>query len=116
MTDIFKALSDETRLRMLSLIMDGEMCVCEIEHCLGLTQSNASRHLTALKKAGFLSSSKHAQWAYYKLDEGFCNENPLLVRYLREKLTSLPSYASDTRQRELCKEADLCGRQEEKVL
>ncbi|MPM19727.1 hypothetical protein SDC9_66153 [bioreactor metagenome] len=116
MTDIFKALSDETRQRILSLIMDGEMCVCEIEHCLGLTQSNASRHLTTLKNAGILSSSKQAQWAYYRLSEEFRSENPQLVNYLTEKLKSLPTYESDMQKRENCKAADLCGRQEEQVL
>lgn len=50
MLDILKALADETRLRILSQVLRGEMCVCEIEECLGLTQSNASRHLTTLKK------------------------------------------------------------------
>jgi len=113
MTDIFKALSDETRLRILSLILQGEMCVCEIEDCLGLMQSNTSRHLTALKNAGLLSSSKQAQWAYYRLNEEFCERNPALMAYLTEKLTSLPTYESDMKKREACKAADLCGRHEE---
>ena len=110
MTDIFKALSDETRLRMLSLILDGEMCVCEIEDCLGLTQSNASRHINALKSAGILSSSKQAQWSYYRLNEDFCKENRELINYLVEKLKSLSTYESDKRKREECKQSDLCGK------
>ncbi|MPM23137.1 Arsenic resistance transcriptional regulator ArsR2 [bioreactor metagenome] len=110
MTDIFKALSDETRLRILSLILDGEMCVCEIEDCLGLTQSNASRHLTALKNAGILSSSKQAQWAYYKLNEEFCDNNRELMNYLTEKLKSLSTYESDNRKREICKQSDICNK------
>ncbi|NCA91724.1 ArsR family transcriptional regulator [bacterium] len=108
MTDIFKALSDETRLRILSLILNGEMCVCEIEDCLGLTQSNASRHLTTLKNAGILLSSKQAQWQYYRLNEAFCNENRELMNYLADKLKSLSTYQSDSRQREKCKQVDLC--------
>ena len=56
MIDILKALADESRLRILSQILKGEMCVCEIEHCLSLTQSNASRHLNILEKAGILDS------------------------------------------------------------
>jgi ArsR family transcriptional regulator len=111
MTDIFKALSDETRLRILSLILSGEMCVCEIEDCLDLTQSNASRHLAALKNAGILSSSKQAQWAYYKLNEDFCNENKELMNYLADKLKSLPAYESDILKREKCKQADICNKE-----
>lgn len=113
MIDVFKALSDETRLRILSLIMNGEMCVCEIEDCLGLTQSNASRHITTLKNAGILSSNKQAQWAYYRLDEEFCNENRELINYLTEKLKSLSTYESDNRKREKCKQADLCNKNKE---
>ena len=48
---IFKALSDRTRLRMVSLVMKHELCVCEIMEVLNLSQSNASRHLTILKNA-----------------------------------------------------------------
>lgn len=110
MTDIFKALSDETRLRILSLLLSGEMCVCEIEDCLGLTQSNASRHITALKNAGILSTSKQAQWAYYRLNEQFCSENRELMSYLTEKLKSLSTYETDRRKREQCKQSDLCSK------
>lgn len=113
MTDIFKALSDETRLRILSLILNGEMCVCEIENCLGLTQSNASRHLSALKNAGILSSSKQAQWAYYRLNEEFCNENQELINYLTHKLKSLSTYQSDSQKRVKCNQLDLCNKNKE---
>lgn len=54
MVDIFKALSEDSRLRILSLLLEDELCVCEIEACLRMTQSNASRHLTALRSAEFL--------------------------------------------------------------
>lgn len=109
MTDIFKALSDETRLRILSLVLSGEMCVCEIEECLGLTQSNTSRHLTALKNAGILSSSKQAQWSYYRLNENFCKDNKELIDYLAAKLKTLPSYESDIKQMRKCKQENLCN-------
>ncbi len=109
MTNIFRALSDETRLRILSMIWSGEMCVCEIEDCLELTQSNASRHLTALRNAGILSHSKKAQWAFYALNESFFQENADLCNYLDKKLRELPTYRSDSIKREKAKLADLCG-------
>jgi ArsR family transcriptional regulator len=108
MVDIFKALSDETRLRIVSVVRDGEMCVCEIEAALGLTQSNASRHLTALKNAGLLSCRKCAQWAYYRLNEDFCKENRQLIDYLMMKLQALPSFAQDHLKAYDCKKANLC--------
>lgn len=110
MIDIFKALSEETRLRILALIWNSELCVCEIEDCLDLTQSNASRHLTVLKNAGILSSSKHAQWAYYKLNEDFCKDNQELIDYLAIKLRLLPNYETDINNVQKCKGKDLCSK------
>lgn len=110
MVKTFKALSDETRLRILSLVWDSELCVCEIEKSLGLTQSNASRHLTLLKNAGILSSSKRAQWAYYRLSDKFKSENSLLWEYLQQKLKDMPTYESDSENCRRCREQDLCNR------
>jgi len=107
--DIFKALSDETRLRILSLIWSREMCVCEIEKCLELTQSNASRHLTVLKNAGILSSTKHAQWAYYIVNKEFCENNMGLCNYLDIKLKELTTYQADMEHMAKYKTEDLCN-------
>ena len=109
MLDVLKALADETRLRILSQVLNGEMCVCEIEECLGLTQSNASRHLTTLKKAGILESSKSAQWIYYKINENFIAEHTQLYHYLLEKIVELPCYETDRQSYEKCKLQDLCN-------
>lgn len=110
MVNIFKALSDETRLRILSLILNGEMCVCEIETCLKLTQSNASRHLTTLKNAGLLFYNKKSQWAYYTINENFIKENKALWEYLLCKLKELPGYQNDCEEYKKCKCQDLCNK------
>ncbi len=109
MVDIFKALSDETRLRILSVLLNGEMCVCEIEDCLSLTQSNASRHLTVLRNAGILSSRKCAQWAYYKLSEDFSGKDKELFDYLNIKLKQLPTYQDDFEKMQKSKQESLCN-------
>lgn len=108
LVDIFKALSEESRLRILALLLEREMCVCEIETCLRLTQSNASRHLTALKKCGILDSYKKAQWAYYRIDESFKRNHIDLWKYLLIKLKELPTYQIDSSEYEKCKGLDLC--------
>lgn len=108
MINIFKALADETRLRILSIIFNGEMCVCEIEKSLGLTQSNASRHLTALKDAKILSSIKHAQWTYYKLDEEFIKNNHELFNYLKTNFKAMNSYQIDIYKMKEIKQNNLC--------
>lgn len=109
MTEVFKALSDETRLRILSIVWDNELCVCEIETVLGLTQSNASRHLTVLKNAGLLSSYKQAQWTYYKLNPEFCINNRELCNYLADQLKSLPTSEADAKKTRDCKQQDICS-------
>ena len=98
MTDIFKALSEETRLRMLSLLIENELCVCEIEDCLKLTQSNASRHLTTLKKSGILESYKKAQWAYYRISDIFKEEHLQLWAYLQEHLRGISTFKVDSNE------------------
>lgn len=107
--DIFKALSEISRLRILSLLLEDELCVCEIEACLRMTQSNASRHLTALKKCGILESYKNAQWMYYKISNDFIQENGELWEYLKHRLKALPSYLSDYEEYQKCKAQELCG-------
>ena len=109
MIKIFKALGDETRLRILALVWDGDMCVCEIEKSLNLTQSNASRHLTALKGAGILSSFKKAQWTYYQINEKFKSDNNILWEYLQQKLKGTSEYQADSERCKQCKEQNLCN-------
>ena len=66
---IFKALADETRLRILLLLLDGELCVCELIAALELPQSTVSRHLAYLKRTGWVRDRKQGVWMYYRLDD-----------------------------------------------
>lgn len=63
--DLFKALADTNRLRILSLLDQGPLCVCDLESVLGLQQSNLSRHLAKLKQAGLVTSRKKGLFIYY---------------------------------------------------
>jgi ArsR family transcriptional regulator len=72
MTDtsrIFKALADETRLRILTLLLSGELCVCEVTAALDLPQSTASRHLAYLRNAGWVLDRRQGIWMYYRLND-----------------------------------------------
>jgi ArsR family transcriptional regulator, arsenate/arsenite/antimonite-responsive transcriptional repressor len=64
---LFKALGDETRLRMVALLAHGELCVCHLEGALGLSQPNVSRHLAVLRAAGVVESRREGSWSYYRL-------------------------------------------------
>jgi ArsR family transcriptional regulator len=63
----FKGLADEKRLRILNLLFHGELCGCDIQHVLGVTQSNVSRHLAYLKNAGLVVDRRVANRVYYSL-------------------------------------------------
>ena len=65
--DELKALSDETRLRILNLLYENELCVCVIMELLQITQAKASRHLIYLKNVGLVKDRKQAQWSYYSM-------------------------------------------------
>jgi ArsR family transcriptional regulator len=63
-----KALSDETRLRILNLLLERECCVCEVMQVLEISQTRASRNLNILLDAGFLKMRKEGLWAYFSID------------------------------------------------
>lgn len=67
---IFKALADENRLRILTLLLEGELCVCEIMAALDLPQSTVSRHLAYLRNHGWVKDSRRGVWIYYRFNAG----------------------------------------------
>jgi DNA-binding transcriptional ArsR family regulator len=66
-SELFKPLSDPTRLKILYLLQNGELCVCEIIFALKKPQSTISHHLNILKKAGFIKGRKEGVWIHYRL-------------------------------------------------
>jgi ArsR family transcriptional regulator len=83
----FKSLSDETRLRILRLLMERECCVCEVMQALDISQTRASRNLSALYDAGFLRQRKDGLWSLYSIDrKGMEDYFPKLVEVVREAL------------------------------
>lgn len=81
---VFKALSEELRLKMVYLLLTREMCECEITVALGLTQPTASHHLSILERAGLITKRKSGKWAFYKTSEasvgGFLGSAALPLR------------------------------------
>jgi ArsR family transcriptional regulator len=67
MEALFKALADTTRLRILGLLLSGEVCVCDIHESLKIPQSKASRHLAYLRKTGLVATRRDGLWVYYRL-------------------------------------------------
>jgi ArsR family transcriptional regulator len=67
METLFKALADATRLRILGLLLTGEVCVCHIHESLRIPQPKASRHLAYLRKAGLVEARREGLWMHYRL-------------------------------------------------
>ena len=67
LTSVYAALADPTRLRILSLLRDGEICVCHIHASLDVPQPTASRHLAYLRKAGLVEARREGVWMHYRL-------------------------------------------------
>jgi len=72
---VYKALSDESRLRVLNLLFERECCVCEVEQVLDISQSKASRILGTLYDVGFLNLRKEGTWSLYSIDWEGMGEN-----------------------------------------
>ncbi|MFZ6001992.1 MAG: ArsR/SmtB family transcription factor [Bacteroidota bacterium] len=81
---IFLALSDPSRLRILSLIVaNGELCITDLERILEFTQTKTSRHLIYLKNSGILTSRKFNQWVFYQIKEEALDLTQQIFQFLR---------------------------------
>jgi len=80
----FKAFSDETRLRILRLLLKGELCICELMEVLQLPQSTVSRHMAYLKNAGLVEDRREGVWVYYSLTEPKDNVHACQLKCLAE--------------------------------
>jgi ArsR family transcriptional regulator len=80
----FKALSDETRLRILNILMERECCVCEVMQALDISQSRASRNLGILEEAGFVKARRDGIWIVYSIDRKTANRYALSLAGLVE--------------------------------
>lgn len=70
LASVFKALGDETRLTIMALLLHhGELCVCDFEGVLGISQSKSSRHLRYLLNAGLVKNRREGVWMYYRVVE-----------------------------------------------
>lgn len=94
--DIFKALADDTRLRIVALLLaEQELCVCDLISALQLPQSTVSRHLGYLRRAGIVKDRRCGLWIYYSIAD---SDHPFyggLLRLLKENLAQFPAASED---------------------
>ncbi|MDO8585524.1 MAG: metalloregulator ArsR/SmtB family transcription factor [Armatimonadota bacterium] len=88
--DVFKALGDPTRLRILTMLAEnGELCVCRIVDALQMGQPAVSHHMAALRHAGLVLHRKDGQWIHYSLNRDALRNGPLaFIRDIAEERTT----------------------------
>lgn len=95
--DYFKGLADINRLRIVNLLLQGELCGCDIQYVIGSSQSNVSRHLTYLKRSGLVADRRSGYRVYYRLVKEDKPEVKALLAFLRVVLKDKP-FVSDTKR------------------
>ena len=99
---MFRALSDRTRLRLMSLLLGGERCVCELVDVLGDSQPKVSRHLGYLRRAGLVTARKEGPWAYYTLAEPRGAMHVKILECLAQCSVELPDLMRDRDRLKRC--------------
>lgn len=88
-TQLFHALSDETRLAVVEMLHDGERCVCDLQDALDVAQSRLSFHLKVLKDAGLVTDRKEGRWVHYALNSDAFTELAALAADLKPSRRAL---------------------------
>ena len=89
LVQFFKALSDKTRLQIVALLQwEKELCVCDIEKILDLSQSKASRHLRYLLNSGILTDKRKNVWVYYSIDRNLPENEKIFLNLFSKNTTS----------------------------
>jgi ArsR family transcriptional regulator, arsenate/arsenite/antimonite-responsive transcriptional repressor len=95
---MFRAFSDGTRLRILRLLLGGELCVGDIVSAIQVPQPTASRHLAYLRKAGLVQTRKNGLWNYYRLAPAETQFQRALIQCLQSCFLGVPELAADERR------------------
>ncbi len=103
-TEIFKLLSDESRLRILMLLEKRELCVCQIMGVLNMSQPLVSRNLSLLAKSGFLAGRREGKLMFYRIKRNLTKKNLLILSVLKELLKDDRVLLKDFRSLKECEE------------
>ena len=95
LVQMLKALGDDTRLRIINILSHGDLCVCEIEEILNITQSNASRHLNKLMNAKLVTYYKESKYVYYKINDDTLNAHKFLKEIIDGELYKIKNLNED---------------------
>jgi ArsR family transcriptional regulator, arsenate/arsenite/antimonite-responsive transcriptional repressor len=105
---MFRAFSDPTRLRILHLLLDGELCVGDLVKILKVPQPTASRHLAYLRRTGLVATRKNGLWNYYTLQPAKTEFHRHLLKCLRGCFHAVPELAKDSSRAALVRRSGGC--------
>jgi ArsR family transcriptional regulator len=108
-TQTFKALSDETRLRILGLLLQGELCVCDLVVVLNLPQSTISRHLSYLKNSGLVEDRREGVWMHYQLKKSAQTDLANLLNVTVVQLSQIKKDRERLRKHLARKQSTVCS-------
>jgi ArsR family transcriptional regulator, arsenate/arsenite/antimonite-responsive transcriptional repressor len=103
-----RALSEEVRLRIIMLLTQGELCVCDIMEILDEPQSKVSRHLSYLRNSGLINSRRVGVWMHYSLAELKDEMSRAQLAFMSERFSRLPQFKDDMDKAEVLKERKRC--------
>ena len=95
---MFRAFSDRTRLRILHLLLDGELCVCDLVRVLQISQPKISRHLAYLRRSGLVRARKEGLWMHYQLVPADTDFHQSLINCLRHCFDTVPELKRDRKR------------------
>jgi ArsR family transcriptional regulator len=95
LADLYKAMGDKTRLKILALLRVRELCVCHLVPILGMTQPAVSQHMRKLKQVKLVKERREGQWVYYSLDA-------TMYPFLEEALAALPDLRDEVERAMVC--------------
>jgi len=105
---IAKALSDESRLRALLAVKDGELCLCQIIQVLGLSPATVSKHMQILERAGLVERTRRGKWRFYQLpDASQSRAVKRALDWVLDELRSDPQVSDDARKIRKVRRQDL---------
>jgi len=105
---VFRAFADETRLRILNLLLDGEMCVCDLCAVLNVLQPRISRHLGYLTKAGLVTVRQEGKWKHYSIVQKPADLQNTLLHCVRGCLKKIDILKADRRKRQKLRSKHPC--------
>jgi ArsR family transcriptional regulator len=107
-TQIYKALSEQMRLRILLLLTQGELCVCDIMAVLEEPQSKVSRHIAYLKNSGLVQGKRVGTWMHYHIKDDLDMLPAAHVEFLKQQLADLDWVRADLKKMKEVQEKKLC--------